>query len=128
MFDEFLDKAAELRSRGESFAIVVVVRFEAPISGKPGDKAIIDAHGKIWGWIEGAVRNPSWSNSHQSFRQPGERHRRLHHGVPQRRNFGYLYRTGAAKAAASKFGPLGGGTDPCPARQGDPFRGLRRRS
>jgi hypothetical protein len=34
MFDEFLNKAAELRECGESFAIALVVRFEAPISGK----------------------------------------------------------------------------------------------
>jgi xanthine dehydrogenase accessory factor len=40
MFDEFLNKAAELRSRGESFAVALVVRFEAPISGKPGDKGL----------------------------------------------------------------------------------------
>ena len=56
MFDEFLEKAAELRSRGESFAIAMVVRFEAPISGKPGDKAIIDSGGRIWGWIGGRLR------------------------------------------------------------------------
>ena len=49
MFDEFLNKAAELRSRGESFAMALVVRFEAPISGKPGDKAIIYPDGRIWG-------------------------------------------------------------------------------
>jgi xanthine dehydrogenase accessory factor len=59
MFDEFLEKAAELRSRGESFAIAMVVRFEAPISGKPGDKAIIDSGGRIWGWIGGGCAQPT---------------------------------------------------------------------
>ncbi len=58
MFDEFLSKAAELRSRGESFAVALVVRFEAPISGKPGDKAIIQADGRIWGWIGGGCAQP----------------------------------------------------------------------
>ena len=59
MFDDFLDKAARLRSRGESFAIATVVRYEAPISGKPGDKAIIDSGGKIWGWIGGGCAQPA---------------------------------------------------------------------
>ena len=53
------NKAAELRSRGESFAIAMVVRFEAPISGKPGDKAIIDSGGRIWGWIGGGCAQPT---------------------------------------------------------------------
>jgi xanthine dehydrogenase accessory factor len=59
MFDEFLEKAAELRSRGESFAMAMVVRFEGPISGKPGDKAIIDSGGRIWGWIGGGCAQPT---------------------------------------------------------------------
>jgi len=58
MFDEFLNKATELRSRGESFVVALVVRFEAPISGKPGDKAIIYPDGKIWGWIGGGCSQP----------------------------------------------------------------------
>src|ERR1700692_591350 len=58
MFAEFLNKAAELRSRGESFAVALVVRFEAPISGKPGDKAIIYPDGRIWGWIGGGCSQP----------------------------------------------------------------------
>jgi xanthine dehydrogenase accessory factor len=59
MFDDFLEKAAQLRSRGESFAIATVVRFEAPISGKPGDKAIVDSAGRIWGWIGGGCAQPA---------------------------------------------------------------------
>ena len=58
MFDEFLNKAAELRSRGASFAVALVVRFEAPVSGKPGDKAIIYPDGRIWGWIGGGCSQP----------------------------------------------------------------------
>ncbi len=58
MFDEFLNKAAELRSRGEPFVMAVVVRYEAPISGKPGDKAIIHADGRMWGWIGGGCAQP----------------------------------------------------------------------
>jgi xanthine dehydrogenase accessory factor len=58
MFDEFLKKASELRSRGEAFATAMVVRYEAPISGKPGDKAIVLADGRIWGWIGGGCAQP----------------------------------------------------------------------
>jgi xanthine dehydrogenase accessory factor len=59
MFDEFLKKAADLRSRGESFAIATVVRFDGSISGKPGDKAIIYPDGRIWGWVGGGCTQPA---------------------------------------------------------------------
>jgi xanthine dehydrogenase accessory factor len=58
MFDQFLSKAGELLADQESFAIAVVVRYQAPISGKPGNKAIISADGKIWGWIGGGCAQP----------------------------------------------------------------------
>jgi xanthine dehydrogenase accessory factor len=58
MFDRFLDKASQLRAAGQSFAVAVVVRYQAPISGKPGDKAIITADGKMWGWIGGGCAQP----------------------------------------------------------------------
>lgn len=58
MFDRFLDKASQLRAAGHSFAVAVVVRYQAPISGKPGDKAIITADGKMWGWIGGGCAQP----------------------------------------------------------------------
>jgi xanthine dehydrogenase accessory factor len=59
MFDEFLKKVSDMRSRGESFATAVVVRFEAPVSGKPGDKAIIGTDGTMWGWIGGGCAQPA---------------------------------------------------------------------
>jgi xanthine dehydrogenase accessory factor len=59
MFDQFLSKADELLSEGQSFAIAVVVRYQAPISGKPGNKAIIFPDGKIWGWIGGGCAQPA---------------------------------------------------------------------
>jgi xanthine dehydrogenase accessory factor len=59
MFDEFLKKADELVMLGESFAIATVVRYEAPISGKPGDKAIIFADGEVWGWVGGGCARPA---------------------------------------------------------------------
>jgi xanthine dehydrogenase accessory factor len=59
MFDEFLKKADELVTIGESFATATVVRYEAPISGKPGDKAIIFADGEVWGWFGGGCAKPA---------------------------------------------------------------------
>ena len=58
MFDQFLAKAAELLAKDEPFVTATVVRFEAPISGKPGDKAIIFADGGMWGWIGGGCAQP----------------------------------------------------------------------
>jgi xanthine dehydrogenase accessory factor len=58
MFDQFLNKAIELVAKGEPFAVAQVVRYQAPISGKPGDKAIIVAGGKMWGWIGGGCSQP----------------------------------------------------------------------
>jgi len=58
MFDDFLKKSAELTGQGESFAVATVVRCQAPTSGKPGDKAIIHADGKLWGWIGGGCAQP----------------------------------------------------------------------
>ena len=58
MFDRFLNKAAELLAKGETFVTASVVRSQAPISGKPGDKAIIFADGKMWGWIGGGCAQP----------------------------------------------------------------------
>jgi len=58
MLDEFLSKAGELLARDESFAVAIVVRYQAPISGKPGNKAIIFADGRMWGWIGGGCAQP----------------------------------------------------------------------
>jgi xanthine dehydrogenase accessory factor len=58
MFDRFLSKADDLLKKGEPFAVATVVRYEAPISGKPGNKAIIQADGKICGWIGGGCAQP----------------------------------------------------------------------
>ncbi len=53
MLDKFLEKAQDLRKNNEPFAIAMVVRREAPSSGKTGDKAIINKFGEITGWIGG---------------------------------------------------------------------------
>jgi xanthine dehydrogenase accessory factor len=59
MFDQFLKKADELLRKGEPFAVALVVRCETPISGKPGDKAIILASGELWGWVGGGCAQPA---------------------------------------------------------------------
>lgn len=58
MWDRFLEKTSELLGRGASFAVATVVRAMPPTSGKPGDKAIIHADGKLWGWIGGGCAQP----------------------------------------------------------------------
>lgn len=58
MWERFLEKTSELLSQGASFAVATVVRALPPTSGKPGDKAIINADGKLWGWIGGGCAQP----------------------------------------------------------------------
>jgi xanthine dehydrogenase accessory factor len=58
MFDQFLKETAELIGDGESFVTATVVRALPPTSGKPGDKAIIHADGRISGWIGGGCAQP----------------------------------------------------------------------
>ncbi|MGH9759575.1 MAG: XdhC family protein, partial [Blastocatellia bacterium] len=58
MFDEFLRKSEECLGAEEPFAIAFVVRSTPPISGKPGDKAIIRQDGSLWGWIGGGCAQP----------------------------------------------------------------------
>ena len=52
--DDVLDRAAELRQRGETFVVATVVRVDPPTSARPGDKALITADGKLWGWVGGS--------------------------------------------------------------------------
>jgi xanthine dehydrogenase accessory factor len=58
MLDQFLKQSAELLTKGETFAVATVVRCQPPTSGKPGDKAIIYADGRLWGWIGGGCAQP----------------------------------------------------------------------
>jgi xanthine dehydrogenase accessory factor len=58
MFDEFLSKVTALRFAECPFAVAIVVRCQAPVSGKPGDKAIIQPDGSVWGWIGGGCVQP----------------------------------------------------------------------
>ncbi|HVG90591.1 MAG TPA: XdhC family protein [Alphaproteobacteria bacterium] len=58
MWDQFLEKTSELLGQGASFAVATVVRVLPPTSGKPGDKAIIQSDGRLWGWIGGGCAQP----------------------------------------------------------------------
>jgi xanthine dehydrogenase accessory factor len=53
MLSKFLEKTQELSRKNEPFALAVVVRREEPSSGKVGDKAVINKHGEIIGWVGG---------------------------------------------------------------------------
>ena len=53
-----LGLAAELRARGEAFALATVVRCERPTSAKPGAKAVIRGDGTLTGWVGGACAEP----------------------------------------------------------------------
>src|SRR2546430_1392198 len=52
--DEVLTRAAELRARGESFAVATVVRVDPPTSAGPGDKALVTSDGALYGWVGGS--------------------------------------------------------------------------
>ena len=58
MSDDLLLLAAELRRRGEPFALATVVRCERPTSAKPGAKALIRQDGTVTGWVGGACAEP----------------------------------------------------------------------
>jgi xanthine dehydrogenase accessory factor len=53
MLEPFLEKTKQLSNKNEPFAIAMVVRREAPSSGKTGDKAVINKFGELDGWIGG---------------------------------------------------------------------------
>lgn len=53
MSNDFFDTVREYGDSDEPAAIAMIVRREAPSSGKPGDKAIITQKGEVKGWIGG---------------------------------------------------------------------------
>ncbi|HSE06274.1 MAG TPA: XdhC family protein [Methylomirabilota bacterium] len=58
MPEDLLTLAADLRGRGEAFALATVVRCERPTSAKPGAKALIRPDGRVSGWVGGACAEP----------------------------------------------------------------------
>lgn len=55
---ELLELAAELSRRHQPFLVATVVWARGPSSGKKGSTAIIEASGKVTGWIGGACAEP----------------------------------------------------------------------
>jgi xanthine dehydrogenase accessory factor len=53
MLDKHIIQVQELKQKNEPFALAVVVRRDAPSSGKVGDKALIRKTGQLEGWIGG---------------------------------------------------------------------------
>jgi xanthine dehydrogenase accessory factor len=51
--------AQRLQAQGEPFALVSVLRTEAPASARPGDKALVTAQGILHGWIGGGCAQPA---------------------------------------------------------------------
>ena len=56
---EWITQAARLQTAGQPFALVTVLRAQAPTSGKAGDKAVVTADGQIHGWIGGGCAQPA---------------------------------------------------------------------
>ncbi len=53
MLNQFLKNIELHKKNNLPFALAMVVRREAPSSGKVGDKAVINNHGEIIGWVGG---------------------------------------------------------------------------
>jgi len=51
--EDFFDSVHNQRELDEPAAMAMIVRREAPSSGKPGDKAVITKKGEVKGWIGG---------------------------------------------------------------------------
>jgi len=57
--DDLLATAQRLQQRGQPYALVSVVRVQAPASARPGDKALVSAEGIVQGWIGGGCAQPA---------------------------------------------------------------------
>jgi xanthine dehydrogenase accessory factor len=56
---QVLEAAHRLQQNDQAFALVSVLRVEAPASARPGDKAVVTADGIIHGWIGGGCAQPA---------------------------------------------------------------------
>ena len=57
--NDWIAHAARLQAAQQAFALVTVLRAQAPTSAKPGDKALVTADGQIHGWIGGGCAQPA---------------------------------------------------------------------
>ena len=56
---ELFAAAQRLQQQGEPYALVSVVRTQAPTSARAGDKALVTAQGIVYGWIGGGCAQPA---------------------------------------------------------------------
>ncbi|GAA6141501.1 XdhC family protein [Hydrogenophaga sp. 5NK40-0174] len=57
--NQWITQAARLQEQELPFALVTVLRAQAPTSAKAGDKALVTADGQIHGWIGGGCAQPA---------------------------------------------------------------------
>jgi len=57
--NDWIAHAARLQTEERPFALVTVLRAQAPTSAKAGDKALVTADGQIHGWIGGGCAQPA---------------------------------------------------------------------
>ena len=57
--NDWITQAARLQQAQQAFALVTVLRVQAPASAKAGDKALVTADGQIHGWIGGGCAQPA---------------------------------------------------------------------
>ena len=63
--------AQRLQAAGRPYALVSVVRAQAPASARPGDKAVVTADGHIDGWVGGGCAQPAVLRTVRSALQDG---------------------------------------------------------
>lgn len=56
---DILCAAQALQSQGQPYALVSVLRVQAPASARPGDKAVVTADGVLQGWVGGGCAQPA---------------------------------------------------------------------
>ena len=56
---ELFAAAQRLQQQGEPYALVSVVRTQAPSTARAGDKALVTAQGIVYGWIGGGCAQPA---------------------------------------------------------------------
>lgn len=72
MFGDLLERAVELRAKGEPFVFATVVAYRRPQSAKPGSKAIITQDGTVHGWVGGGCVQPIVTREAQKVLEQGK--------------------------------------------------------
>lgn len=56
---DVISAAQRLQQQDQPYALVSVLRVQAPASAQPGDKAVVTADGIVHGWIGGGCAQPA---------------------------------------------------------------------